>query len=90
LICDEPTSALDVSVQATILNLLKDLQQEFGLTMLFISHDLPVVRQMCDRVAVMRHGAICEVSDIEALFSAPSHEYSRHLLNLMPRMDLLG
>ncbi|MDB9698218.1 ABC transporter ATP-binding protein [Planktomarina temperata] len=90
LICDEPTSALDVSVQATILNLLKDLQQELGLTMLFISHDLPVVRQMCDRIAVMRHGAICEVSDIEALFSAPSHEYSRHLLSLMPRMDLLG
>jgi peptide/nickel transport system ATP-binding protein len=90
LICDEPTSALDVSVQATILNLLKDLQKELGLTMLFISHDLPVVRQMCDRIAVMRHGAICEVSDIEALFSAPSHEYSRHLLSLMPRMDLLG
>ena len=90
LICDEPTSALDVSVQATILNLLKDLQQELGLTMLFISHDLPVVRQMCDRIAVMRHGAICEVSDIEALFSAPSHEYSRHLLSLMPRMDLLS
>ena len=90
LICDEPTSALDVSVQATILNLLKDLQQELGLTMVFISHDLPVVRQMCDRIAVMRHGRICEISDAEALFSAPKHEYSRHLLDLMPRMDLLG
>ncbi|WP_342779807.1 ABC transporter ATP-binding protein [Falsiphaeobacter marinintestinus] len=90
LICDEPTSALDVSVQATILNLLKDLQQELGLTMLFISHDLPVVRQMCDRIAVMRHGRICEVSETETLFSAPEHEYSRHLLDLMPRMDLLG
>lgn len=90
LICDEPTSALDVSVQATILNLLKDLQQELGLTMLFISHDLPVVRQMCDRIAVMRHGEICEVSDAETLFNAPGHEYSRHLLDLMPRMDLLG
>ncbi|MEX0285913.1 MAG: dipeptide ABC transporter ATP-binding protein [Paracoccaceae bacterium] len=89
LICDEPTSALDVSVQATILNLLKDLQKELGLTMLFISHDLPVVRQMCDRIAVMRHGQICEVSETEALFSAPSHDYSRHLLDLMPRMDLL-
>ncbi|MDU8925950.1 ABC transporter ATP-binding protein [Alisedimentitalea sp. MJ-SS2] len=89
LICDEPTSALDVSVQATILNLLKDLQQELGLTMLFISHDLPVVRQMCDRIAVMRHGALCEVSDAEQLFNAPEHEYSRHLLDLMPRMDLL-
>jgi len=90
LICDEPTSALDVSVQATILNLLKDLQQELGLTMLFISHDLPVVRQMCDRIAVMRNGAICEVAETDTLFSAPSHDYSRHLLDLMPRMDLLG
>ena len=89
LICDEPTSALDVSVQATILNLLKDLQEELGLTMLFISHDLPVVRQMCDRIAVMRHGSICEVSDTEILFSDPKHEYSRHLLDLMPQMDLL-
>ena len=89
LICDEPTSALDVSVQATILNLLKDLQEELGLTMLFISHDLPVIRQMCDRIAVMRHGAICEVAETERLFAAPSHEYSRHLLDLMPAMDLL-
>ena len=89
LICDEPTSALDVSVQATILNLLKDLQEELGLTMLFISHDLPVIRQMCDRIAVMRHGAICEVAETETLFSAPQHEYSRHLLELMPGMDLL-
>lgn len=90
LICDEPTSALDVSVQATILNLLKDLQEELGLTMLFISHDLPVVRQMCDTIAVMRNGNICEVSDTETLFVDPKHEYSRHLINLMPRMDLLS
>ncbi|MEO1611190.1 MAG: ATP-binding cassette domain-containing protein, partial [Pseudomonadota bacterium] len=89
LICDEPTSALDVSVQATILNLLKDLQEELGLTMLFISHDLPVIRQMCDRIAVMRHGAICEVAETETLFSDPQHEYSRHLLDLMPGMDRL-
>ncbi|MEM7271297.1 MAG: ATP-binding cassette domain-containing protein, partial [Pseudomonadota bacterium] len=90
LICDEPTSALDVSVQATILNLLKDLQEELGLTMLFITHDLPVIRQMSDRIAVMRHGAICEIAETDRLFEAPEHEYSRHLLELMPRMDLLG
>lgn len=90
LICDEPTSALDVSVQATILNLLKDLQEELGLTMLFITHDLPVIRQMSDRIAVMRHGAICEIAGTDQLFAAPEHEYSKHLLELMPRMDLLG
>ena len=90
LICDEPTSALDVSVQANILNLLKDLQDELGLTMLFISHDLPVIRQMCDRVAVMRHGAICEIATTDDLFEAPKHPYSRHLLDLIPRMDLFG
>ena len=90
LICDEPTSALDVSVQAHILNLLKDLQDELRLTMLFISHDLPVIRQMCDKVAVMRHGAICEIATTGNLFDAPNHEYSKHLLNLMPRIDALS
>jgi len=87
LICDEPTSALDVSVQAQILNLLKDLQDELGLTMLFISHDLPVIRQMCDRVAIMRHGRILESAETETFFEHPQNEYSIELLNLMPRFD---
>ncbi|MEP0234979.1 ABC transporter ATP-binding protein [Roseibium sp.] len=90
LICDEPTSALDVSIQAQILNLLKDLQEELGLTMLFISHDLAVIRQMCKRIGVMRHGELCEVSDCDALFDAPQHDYTRQLLGLMPSLDLLS
>jgi peptide/nickel transport system ATP-binding protein len=87
LICDEPTSALDVSIQAQVLNLLKDLQEELSLTMLFISHDLPVIRQVCDRVAVMRDGKLVEVADTEDLFETPQTEYSRHLLDLMPRLE---
>ncbi|MFT5550163.1 MAG: peptide/nickel transport system ATP-binding protein [Candidatus Azotimanducaceae bacterium] len=87
LICDEPTSALDVSVQAQILNLLKDLQDELGLTMLFISHDLPVIRQMCDRVSIMRHGKILETAQSEQFFEHPKHAYSAELLSLMPRFD---
>ena len=90
LICDEPTSALDVSIQAQVLNLLKDLQELLGLTMLFISHDLPVIRQMCDRVGVMQGGRLCEVRETEALFENPEHDYTRHLLDLMPRLDVLS
>jgi subfamily B ATP-binding cassette protein MsbA len=90
LICDEPTSALDVSIQAQILNLLKDLQEKLHLTILFISHDLPVIRQMCDRVGVLRHGELLEVAETETLFSAPRHDYSKHLLSLMPTMHHLS
>jgi len=84
LICDEPTSALDVSVQAQILNLLKDLQDELNLTMLFISHDLPVIRQVCDRIGVMQQGQLLEVNESEQLFTHPQHAYSQHLISLMP------
>jgi len=90
LICDEPTSALDVSIQAQILNLLKDLQETLGLTILFISHDLPVIRQMCDRVGVMRHGELLEVADTETLFTQPAHAYSKQLLSLMPSLAHLS
>lgn len=84
LLCDEPTSALDVSVQAQILNLLKDLQDELGLTLLFISHDLPVIRQMCDRIGVMRQGKLVELNDCETLFTNAQHEYTQKLISLMP------
>ena len=87
LVCDEPTSALDVSIQAQILNLLKDLQEQLNLTILFISHDLPVVRQMCDRIAVLKNGKLCEISETEMLFKSPSHDYTKELLKLMPKIE---
>ena len=87
LVCDEPTSALDVSIQAQILNLLKDLQEQLNLTILFISHDLPVVRQMCDRIAVLKNGKLCEISITEKLFENPSHDYTKELLKLMPKIE---
>jgi len=87
LVCDEPTSALDVSIQAQILNLLKDLQEQLNLTILFISHDLPVVRQMCDRIAVLKNGKLCEISETELLFEKPSHDYTKELLKLMPKIE---
>jgi peptide/nickel transport system ATP-binding protein len=89
LICDEPTSALDVSIQAQILNLLKDIQDELHLTMLFISHDLPVIRQMCNRIIVLKNGAICETNETEMLFNEPAHQYTKQLINLMPKIESL-
>lgn len=86
LICDEPTSALDVSIQAQLLNLLKDLQAAFGLTVVFISHNLSVVRQMSDDVVVLRNGAIQEVGPSEQVYTAPSADYTKRLLELTPVM----
>jgi peptide/nickel transport system ATP-binding protein len=87
LICDEPTSALDVSIQAQVLNLLKDIQDELHLTMLFISHDLPVIRQMCNRIVVLKNGSICETKESEELFNNPTHPYTKELIRLMPKIE---
>ena len=80
LIADEPVSSLDVSVQAQILNLMKDLQEEYGFSCLFISHNLRVIRFMCDRVAVMQAGRIVETASAEQLFRAPEHPYTRSFI----------
>lgn len=87
LVCDEPTSALDVSVQAQVLNLMRRLQDELGLTYLFISHDMSVVRHMSDRIAVMYLGRIVEEGDTEELFAYPRHPYTQLLLQTIPNIE---
>jgi oligopeptide/dipeptide ABC transporter ATP-binding protein len=87
IVCDEAVSALDISIQAQILNLLADLQDELGLTYLFISHNLNVVRHIADRIAVMYLGSLVELADAETLFNAPKHPYSRALLSANPLPD---
>ncbi|MEZ4846671.1 MAG: ABC transporter ATP-binding protein [Bdellovibrionota bacterium] len=86
LICDEPVSALDVSIQAQVIGLLLDLQQEFGLTYLFISHDLAVVRHLVDHVAVMNSGKIVEYGTRDEIFFDPKHDYTKTLLASSPKL----
>lgn len=90
IVCDEPTSALDVSVQAQILNLMRDLQDEFGLTYLLISHDLSVVRHMASRIGVLYLGRLVEVAEGKRLFTDPQHPYTRMLLDAVPDLALSG
>ena len=90
IVCDEPTSALDVSVQAQILNLMKDLQREFGLTFVLISHNLQVVRHMANQIGVLYLGRLVEVNTAARLFDAPQHPYTRMLLDAVPDIDMTG
>ena len=87
IVCDEPVSALDVSIQAQVLNLLLELQEEFNLTYVFISHDLSVVEHISDRIVVMNFGDIVEYDDVDTIFKHPKHEYTKKLINAIPMID---
>ena len=86
IVCDEPVASLDVSIQAQVINLLIELRRTLNLTLLFISHDLSVVRHLCDRVVVMHHGRIVEEADVAQLFEAPQQAYTKMLLDAVPRL----
>ena len=90
LIADEPTTALDVTIQAQILDLLRHLRDERGMAILFITHDLGVIAEIADEVAVMYHGKLVEFGSIEKIFSSPEHPYTKGLLNCRPRMGTLS
>jgi peptide/nickel transport system ATP-binding protein len=87
IVADEPTSALDVSLRSQVLDLLLDLQQRLGLSFIFISHDIGVIRYFCDRVAVMYRGKVVEIGETEAVCTAPQHAYTRALLSAVPHPD---
>ena len=90
LIADEPTTALDVTIQAQILDLIKDLQSEFGMSVMFITHDMAVIAEMADRVVVMFNGKIVEQGPVDKIFHAPEHDYTKKLINAVPRIGSMA
>ena len=90
LIADEPTTALDVTIQAQILDLIKDIQEDFGMSVMFITHDMAVIAEMADRVVVMYHGKIVEQGDVDSIFHNPQHDYTKKLINAVPRIGSMA